>query len=301
VAIKRGRFDLALPDRVAQDRATGQHGVGVKRRGAMPSETSPGYVLGSAAECDRLERQAVLAGIAGHLRHLHVPDGAHILDAGCGSGSMARLFASRFPDAQVAGLDVNPDHVDFARRLAARDRLVNLAFRQGDIRNIPFPDGSFDLVWSRFGFGFVEHLEEAVREFRRVTRSGGQAFALADDMAVMGNWPEDPVLQPQIEALFPRLWDPLASRKLAHLFIRAGFADVSVRIEAAPLYTILGRIDPDRRDNLEMLLRAAAARIAGILGGEAAFEAFLGRFLAYLDRPDTCTYTPLYWIRGVAP
>ena len=42
-------------------------------------------------------------------------------------------------------------------------------------------------------------------------------------------------------------------------------------------------------------------RIAEILGGREEADRFLTDLLAYLDSPDTCTYTQLWLIRGMAP
>ena len=57
----------------------------------MADQTRP-YAIHSDSECDRLERQAALAGLEHHLRHVPVPEAAYILDAGCGSGAMTRCF-----------------------------------------------------------------------------------------------------------------------------------------------------------------------------------------------------------------
>ena len=50
------------------------------------SEHSRLYAIHSDEECERLELQARLANIQGHLRHLPIAPNARVLDAGCGSG-----------------------------------------------------------------------------------------------------------------------------------------------------------------------------------------------------------------------
>src|SRR5258708_7345073 len=83
------------------------------------------YAIHSDAECDRLERQAALASLPDHLRFVPIPSRAHILDAGCGTGSMARLLASTYQDTQVVGIDVRSRAIDPvpqpASRMCARD------------------------------------------------------------------------------------------------------------------------------------------------------------------------------------
>jgi ubiquinone/menaquinone biosynthesis C-methylase UbiE len=69
---------------------------------------------------------------------------------------MARLFAARHPHAQVTGVDLRADYLAYARQRAAREGLRNLDFRQGDIFQLPFPDVSFDVVWSKYVLQWVK-------------------------------------------------------------------------------------------------------------------------------------------------
>ena len=108
------------------------------------------YVLDSANECERLERQAVLDGLERHLRHLPKYSRASALDAGCGSGSMARLMASTYPGWDVVGIDFNPNYITYARNQSRAASLENLTFEQGDLRALRFAAASFDVIWSRF-------------------------------------------------------------------------------------------------------------------------------------------------------
>jgi ubiquinone/menaquinone biosynthesis C-methylase UbiE len=125
------------------------------------------YVLDSADECGRLERQALLDGLDNYLRHLPKWSRARVLDAGSGSGAMARLIASTHPEWDVVGVDFNPAYVAYARDSG---RFANLSFEQGDLRALKFADASFDVIWSRFVLYFLPSPEDAIREFRRVLR-----------------------------------------------------------------------------------------------------------------------------------
>jgi cyclopropane fatty-acyl-phospholipid synthase-like methyltransferase len=80
----------------------------------MADQARP-YAIHSDSECDRLEKQAALAGLEQHLCHVPVPKRARILDAGCGSGAMVRCLASHYSDASVTGMDIRDDYVTFAR------------------------------------------------------------------------------------------------------------------------------------------------------------------------------------------
>jgi 2-polyprenyl-3-methyl-5-hydroxy-6-metoxy-1,4-benzoquinol methylase len=96
----------------------------------MADEYSRPYAIHSSTECERLEKQAALAGLPDHLRFVPVPPQARILDAGCGSGSMTRLLASTHRDAHVVGIDLRADYISYARERASQEGLHNIEFQR---------------------------------------------------------------------------------------------------------------------------------------------------------------------------
>jgi malonyl-CoA O-methyltransferase len=66
-----------------------------------------------------------------------------VLDLGTGTGSVARLVAERFPDAEVVGVDLSERMIDEARAKTGGDRVRYVA---ADAQHLPFEDGAFDLV-----------------------------------------------------------------------------------------------------------------------------------------------------------
>ena len=63
--------------------------------------------------------------------------GEHVLDAACGTGIVARLVAPMVgPSGRTVGLDYDPIMIEMARSLAPE-----IEWRQGDLQNLPFPDG----------------------------------------------------------------------------------------------------------------------------------------------------------------
>lgn len=98
-----------------------------------------------------------------------------ILDIGCGTGQLLSQLAVRYPQATLHGLDLAPNML----RLAA-DRLAGAAtLVQGDAEQLPFVDGSFDLVVSSSTFQWLEQFDRCFSEVRRVLAPGGLfCFAL---------------------------------------------------------------------------------------------------------------------------
>ena len=78
------------------------------------------------------------------LSKVDLPDGARVLEAGCGSGAGCRELALHPEVSEVVGLDPSPVFLEKARELAAA--VPNLRFDEGDARSLPYEDGEFDAV-----------------------------------------------------------------------------------------------------------------------------------------------------------
>ncbi|CAL9422586.1 putative protein [Actinosynnema sp. ALI-1.44] len=104
------------------------------------------------------------------VERLDVRPGTRHLDVATGNGNVALLTARR--GADVVGLDLTDDFFDDARRRAARLG-VQVRLMAGDGEDLPFPDGSFDLVTSTYGIQFAPHHEVVAAELARVCRAGG--------------------------------------------------------------------------------------------------------------------------------
>ena len=111
-------------------------------------------------------------------RVLPATDGAcrAILDAGCGSGVFSFELAKRHPQAQVTGVELEPDLVARANRIAERAGLANCRFQQGDVTKLDFR-GEFDLVVSVDNFEHVEDDIAAMRTLLQALRPGGRLVA----------------------------------------------------------------------------------------------------------------------------
>jgi ubiquinone/menaquinone biosynthesis C-methylase UbiE len=109
-----------------------------------------------------------------------VQPGQRVLDLGCGTGTLAIAAKQREPNAEVAGLDGDPEMLGLAREKAA-DARVDVELQQGLAHHLPYPDSSFDKVLSTLLFHHLtgEVKRAAAREIARVLRPGGELH-LAD-------------------------------------------------------------------------------------------------------------------------
>jgi SAM-dependent methyltransferase len=114
--------------------------------------------------------------VAAHLvRFAGVTAGQAVLDAATGTGVVA--INAALQGARVTGLDLTPELLARARENAALAG-VEVAWHEGDVESLPFPDQAFDVVLSEFGHMFAPRPEVATRELLRVLKPGGRlAFA----------------------------------------------------------------------------------------------------------------------------
>jgi SAM-dependent methyltransferase len=97
--------------------------------------------------------------------------GERVLDVAAGNGNATLAAARRF--ANVVSTDYVPHLLDKGRERAATERLP-VEFRVADAENLPFDDGSFDVVLSTYGVMFAPNQRRAASELLRVTRPGGR-------------------------------------------------------------------------------------------------------------------------------
>src|ERR1051326_2232992 len=110
------------------------------------------------------------------LRRASISESTRVLDVGCGVATTAIEIATRY-GASVTAVAIAPLMLERAQRnvrAAGVEELVTVT--SGDILDLAFEDGSFDVVIAEAVTMFVDR-PPAVAELARVTRTGGQVFA----------------------------------------------------------------------------------------------------------------------------
>ncbi|GAA2132349.1 class I SAM-dependent methyltransferase [Nocardioides bigeumensis] len=115
---------------------------------------------------------AITVPVSEHLvDHVGIAPGQRVLDVATGTGHVALAAARRA--AVATGMDYVPGLLDIARRRAEAEDL-EIGFDEADAENLPYADGSFDVVLSAIGVMFAADHAQAAQELVRVTRSGGR-------------------------------------------------------------------------------------------------------------------------------
>ena len=96
-----------------------------------------------------------------------------LLEVPVGTGILTMPLYRTLPKADITCLDYSEDMMGRAQKRAKDMGINNITFRQGDVGNLPYEDGSFDIVLSLNGFHAFPDKEAAYREVFRVLKPGG--------------------------------------------------------------------------------------------------------------------------------
>lgn len=223
----------------------------------MATKTST-YMQGHTAASQARHGARTVQGTCAYMVDKLKPD-MHILDVGCGPGSITIGLARLVPDGSVLGIDRVEETL--ARARAQPDAPKNLSFATGDAMALDFADNAFDVVHTSQVVGHMQDPVHVLKEFHRVLKPGGFLACREGDH-------DSAAVYPESEGL--RLWRDMSlkihrsigcpdncGRHLKAYALAAGFAPEKSRLGMSTIVyegptafataqTILDQLDEDQ-------------------------------------------------------
>lgn len=160
------------------------------------------------------------------------PEGASVLEAGCGIGSQTVTLARNSPKARITSVDISESQLSQARRAIEAAGIRNVTFQQADLFDLPFAPRSFDHVFVCFVLEHVPGPDKALQTLKNMLKPGGSLTVIEGDHGSAYYHPRSGYAQRAIQCLVDLQaragGDSLIGRELYPLVSAAGFRDVSV-------------------------------------------------------------------------
>ncbi len=180
-----------------------------------------------------------------------------VLDVACGGGIIVCGFAPHVRHA--TGIDMTPAMLERARTLAAESGVGNVTWDRGDVTKLPYPDGAFDIVVTRFSMHHFMDPLGVMREMVRVCAPGGRVVVVdmyaSDDPAKAVEWNRA-----------EKLRDPSHVRCLTLPELKGLFRDAELPEPRASFYelrdeirNLLARSFPNPGDDVKIIAMFAAS------------------------------------------
>ncbi|HEX3739471.1 MAG TPA: bifunctional demethylmenaquinone methyltransferase/2-methoxy-6-polyprenyl-1,4-benzoquinol methylase UbiE [Terriglobales bacterium] len=166
------------------------------------------------------------------------PD-AQVLDLCCGTGDMALALRKQSRQAEITGADFSHTMLVLASKKKSAGHPIR--WIEADALQLPFPDQSFDLVTSAFGFRNLADYDAGLREILRVLRPGGECGILefSEPQGIMGK-----IYDVYFKCILPQIGRLISGNNGAYSYLPASVERFPTPREILARMTALGFADP---------------------------------------------------------
>jgi ubiquinone/menaquinone biosynthesis C-methylase UbiE len=248
------------------------------------------YILENKKEFARLEKQSAteLFDFKRELSGISVPEGGKVLDAGCGSGIVARYLAQTYPNAEIIGADQSSDRIEQAKG-AAKD-FNNLSFQTEDITQLSFGTGTLDVILCRFVLEHLnpENIQRALCEMHRCLKPGGKLYLIDIDGYLYNLYPQSPLVTEFLAQLTKRgTIDLHVGRKLPAYVAKFPYENIRWEIETLQIRGGAREIEMELiRERFQLL----QPTLVSLMGTPTKAEQFVTEYLGALTHSETVLF-----------
>jgi len=232
------------------------------------------YILEDKEEFTRLENQELIPcyNIKNDISLLDIKEKNHILDAGCGAGTISRFMAKNFPHITIEGCDGSLERASQAKEENKRQQINNINVFNSSLESIDKPENTFDRIICRFVYEYLKTPVEVTKEFHRLCKPGGKVLLIDLDGVFFNLYTQNQFVNNCLATLqntFQRenSLDLFVGRKLPFYLQEAGFKNIQYQLRSMEFkgQDILREIE-----NYKERFKFAHASFAKILGEEEA-------------------------------
>lgn len=253
------------------------------------SEGRMAYALEHKNESERLERQARSKEYSVwdeiEIAKQQIQSASNILDAGCGTGILARAFRRLNPTARILGLDTSSDRLTYARELTDD---LNILYDLCSLDTTDLPSGSHQFVGTRYVFEHLANPASVAQEFYRILSEQGHVLVVDFDGIFTGYHSPCDELNEMLNEFRDRCPADLdVGRKIASILVKAGFC---IKAQKLSLIHFQGVALTQEKENNKLRFLTAWETIVKVFQSSKRATKFKELYLQYFDHPGSTIF-----------
>ena len=246
------------------------------------------YSMNHNNESSRLEKQSLMHGYCPNLElnNCKIKENGRILDAGCGTGIMARSIYKKYPNSTVDACDCSEDRINKGKLFAKMENL-NIHFFYGDINNLPSSEKEYDSIVCRYVIQHLSDYKKVMNEFSRILKPSGNLNIIELDGIFHNYFSGNQFIEESLNQLRKNFnFDLFVGRKLPFILKQHNFKNISWKMELVEFK------EANKKDEYIMMKERLdhCRQAIEIILGKKDTQKFISNYLQELFLPETIIF-----------